>query len=1052
MQAATLRIAQTAATAATVSSLLRDVHAVVRDLIPAERFYVALYHGQTDTLTFPYVAGAPAEGLAPRRPGKGLTEYVLRTGEPLLATPQVTGELKRRGEVEPELGPNGDWLGVPLRTADRTFGVVAAQGLDAVRFTERDRMLLEFVATQIACALERRHAEQALRESEERYRTLYDDTPSMYFTVDPDGMVLSVNRFGAAQLGYTVEELVGQSVLRVFHDADKAAARERVAECLAHPGRVFHCELRKVRRDGSMLWVKETARATRGRSVEPVVLIVCEDITERKRAEEDLQRERRLFMGGPAVVFRWIADTAGRVEYVSPNVHVVFGYTADDFVSGRVLYEQVIHPEDLSRVVAELDAYGERGAARLQQFYRIVRKDGGVRWLDDFTVFARDEHGRVTHYEGYVLDVTHRRHAEEALRAAEEKYRSMFENAMEGIFQTTPDGRILTANPAVARMLGYESPATLIAQTSDLARQLYADPSRRAEFRRALEERGSVTGFTTQVYRRDGSLIWVSITARAVVDEAHQPLYYEGTIEDITERQRAEEAAAAQQRFLRQVIDLNPNLIFVKDRQGQFTLVNQGLADLYGAAVERLLGRTDADFNPNPAEVERYLRDDRDVMDTGRPKFIAEEPNTDVRTGITRWFQVIKVPLVSPDGVARHVLGVATEITQRKELESQLRQAQKMEAVGQLAGGVAHDFNNMLTAIIGLSALLLRDRTLAGPHRREVEEIQDAARRAATLTQQLLAFSRRQVLQPTVLDLNVVVAEMEELLRRLVGEHIELATSLATDLGLVRVDRNQLEQAIVNLVVNARDAMSGGGWLTIETANAELDAAYAESHPGAQPGRHVLLAVTDTGVGMDRETQTRIFEPFFTTKERGKGTGLGLASVYGIVKQSGGWIWVYSEPGRGSTFKIYLPRVEEPPERAVSRIAVEEPAGGTETVLLVEDESAVRGLAREALEQFGYQVLEAADGAQAVLLARDYPDRIHLLLTDVVMPGMPGSELAERLARARPDIRILFTSGYADTAVSRRGVLALDVAFLQKPYTPEVLARKVREVLDAPPR
>jgi len=514
------------------------------------------------------------------------------------------------------------------------------------------------------------------------------------------------------------------------------------------------------------------------------------------------------------------------------------------------------------------------------------------------------------------------------------------------------------------------------------------------------------------------------------------------------ERERGEEDRRRQQEFLRQVIDLNPNLIFVKDWDGRFTLVNRALAEMYGARVQDLIGKRDADFNPNPEEVERYLRDDREAMTSGDPKFILEEPNTDAQTGAQRWFQVIKVPLRSADG-APQVLGVATEITHRKELESRLRQAQKMEAVGQLAGGIAHDFNNVLTAILGYTLLLLKDPTLPASHREDVEEIQQAAQRAALLTQQLLAFSRKQVLQPTVLDVNEVVAGMKTLLRRLLGEHLALVTLLHPRPVFVRADRGQLEQVIVNLAVNARDAMPAGGTLTIETEAVELDRRYVVAHPGSHPGPYVLLVVSDTGVGMDAETRGRVFEPFFTTKVVGKGSGLGLATVYGIVKQSGGYITVTSEPARGSIFKVYLSRVEAVTATPVVRSAPEDPRGGTETVLVAEDEAAVRTLARRALQRFGYRVLVAGNGQEALALVRESGDPIDLLLTDVVMPEMGGRELAEHLVRERPATRVLFTSGYTDAAVLQAQGSGLVSAFLPKPYTPVQLARKVREVLDA---
>jgi len=515
------------------------------------------------------------------------------------------------------------------------------------------------------------------------------------------------------------------------------------------------------------------------------------------------------------------------------------------------------------------------------------------------------------------------------------------------------------------------------------------------------------------------------------------------------ERKRIEEERRGQQEFLRQVIDLNPNLIFVKDWDGRFTLVNRALAELYGTSPEELVGKRDADFNPNSEEVKQYLNDDREAMTSGRPTFILEEPNTDARTGRRRWFQVIKVPLRSAEGEPR-VLGVATEITHRKELESQLRQAQKMEAVGQLAGGIAHDFNNVLTAVLGYTRLLLKDTSLPEQARGDVQEIEQAARRAASLTQQLLAFSRKQMLQLIVLDVNEVVQGMRSLLRRLIGEHITLVATLDPQPTLVRADQGQLQQVIVNLAVNARDAMPAGGTLTIATSAVDLGPSFVVARPGSQPGPHILLQVTDTGMGMDAETRGRVFEPFFTTKSVGKGSGLGLATVYGIVKQSGGYIDVSSEPTRGSAFTVYLPRVFDGVPAPQETPAVEPPGAGGETVLLVEDESGVRSLARRALQRFGYRVLEAGNGEEALMVARQHQEPIDLLLTDVVMPEMGGRELAHVLKRERPTTRVLYTSGYPDTAGLQEEVQEAVVAYLPKPYTPEELAQKVRDVLDAP--
>ncbi len=389
------------------------------------------------------------------------------------------------------------------------------------------------------------------------------------------------------------------------------------------------------------------------------------------------------------------------------------------------------------------------------------------------------------------------------------------------------------------------------------------------------------------------------------------------------------------------------------------------------------------------------------------------------------------------------------EVNERKSSEAQLRQSQKMEAVGQLAGGVAHDFNNLLTAITGHSELCLLRLESKDPAYHHLEQIKKAGDRAAALTRQLLAFSRKQILQPKIIDLNQVVVDLNKMLQRLIGEDIDLLMGLAADVGMVKADPNQLEQILLNLSINARDAMPRGGRLTIETSNAHLGDEFTRDHVAVRPGQHVMLAVSDNGSGMDAETQAHIFEPFFTTKEVGKGTGLGLATVYGIVRQSGGSIWVYSEVGRGTTFKIYLPLAEGPAEAA--RVVTDnlESFKGTETVLLVEDEDVVRDMATEILRESGYHVLEAKHGPEALMLARKHPEVIHLMLTDVVMPKMSGRELAEQLTPQRQEMKVLYMSGYTDDAIVHHGVLEEGMAFIGKPFTPSALARKIRELLDA---
>ncbi len=545
----------------------------------------------------------------------------------------------------------------------------------------------------------------------------------------------------------------------------------------------------------------------------------------------------------------------------------------------------------------------------------------------------------------------------------------------------------------------------------------------------------------------DGRTIWLRTSKVPLRDASGAVFGVLGMYEDVTEqRQAAIDLHESEERFRATFEQAAVGIAHVAPN-GRWLRVNQRLCEMVGYTREELLAATFQEIT-HPDDLPADLENVRKLLAGDIQNYSMEKRY--IRKDRTAAWIALSVSLArDAEGRPKYFISVIEDIEPRRRAEEQLLQAQKMESVGQLAGGVAHDFNNLLTAILGYCDLILGDEKSS--HRSELEEIKHAGERAAVLTRQLLAFSRKQVFHLELLDLNDVVVNMESMLRRLIGEDVRLTSTLSSEIGRVKADPAQIEQVLLNLAVNARDAMPDGGVLRIETSSADVDEAVAAAHAPCAPGRFVVLAVSDTGHGMDSETQRRVFEPFFTTKPKGKGTGLGLATVYGIVSQSGGFVSFSSEPKKGTTFRIYLPRADDSAamkSRSGAHLAT--PPKGTETILMVEDDDGVRRLGCHVLEMLGYTVLCAESGHQALDLARDHKGKIDLVLTDVVMPEMSGREVERRLAEAGHAARVLFMSGYSDDAILQHGVLETGVAFLQKPFTPDSLARKVREVLDAP--
>jgi two-component system, cell cycle sensor histidine kinase and response regulator CckA len=610
-----------------------------------------------------------------------------------------------------------------------------------------------------------------------------------------------------------------------------------------------------------------------------------------------------------------VVDMEGHRIFNSDAYQKILGYSAEELKNSSSLEQ--IHPEDRDRVKAAAAEARRTGVGKNLE-YRIRHKDGTWRVLESTSSVIDNSSGVPEKLVIVNRDITERKQASEALRLSEISSRSVIENAPYGIYRAQASGKLLLVNPALQKMLGYESQGDLL--RLNLAADIYVDPLEQQRVNDLFTNQKDFTDVQVDWKRKDGTPIKARCTGWLVKDGVGGTAYFLVFAEDVTEK----------------------------------------------------------------------------------------------------WL-----------------------------LERQLRMAQKMEAVGRLSGGIAHDFNNLLGVIIGYSQVLKRTLPPGTAFLEHAEEIEKAGQRAAALTRQLLAFSRQQVLAPAVLNLNSLILEMEKMLPRLIGEDIEIVMALDPDTGRVKADQGQLEQVVMNLAVNARDAMPHGGKVVISTANATLDEAWTRQHPGSKVGDFVRLSVGDTGTGIDAETLAHIFEPFFTTKERGKGTGLGLATVYGVVKQSGGYVWVESAPGKGASFEIYLPRIEEQVTVVEPGAPVVETFSGAETVLLVEDADALRKLTHMLLEQHGYRVLVAANGAEALQLMEQKPERINLLLTDVVMPGLNGRALAERLGPLQPGLKVLYMSGYTDDAIVNHGVLESGTHLLHKPFSEESLIRKVREVLDA---
>jgi len=1042
------------------------------------------------------------------------------------------------------------------------------------RRTIRDEQGVElFREGSVEDITERKRAEEALKSSEAELRALFASMSDIIIVFNDQGRQLKIAPTETPHLYKPVAERIGKTIHETFPKDRADFFLDQIREALAK-----NCTRRveySLTINGNEFWYDGSVSPM----TENTVIWVARDITERKLAEEDRkrlaaeiekQRERldNIVSTVPGVVWEaWGEPDAAiqQLNFISDYVETMLGYSVEEWLSTPNFWLQIVHPDDRERAAKEATEAFTNSKSRNAIEFRWIKKDGTTLWVESTSTVVTDADGRPIGQRGVTTDISERKRAGEALRESEARYRDMVENARDIIYAHDLSGKYTSMNRAGGEITGYTTEEALAMSMLDTVAPEYIPKAREMTQRKLAGE--NVTAYEMEILAKDGHRIPVEVNTWLMHQDS-VPVGVTGIARDITQRKEAEAQLRFQKSLLESQNEASIDGILVVAPDGKVLSYNRRFCELWGLSEEQLAAKNDGsalesvinlvaapekflhrvkhlyEHPDETSQEEIELKDGRvfdrhsapvrgpageyygrvwyfhDITDRKRaqaeltrlaaavqqtadsilitdpagnieyvnpaferitgysneealghnprilksgknnPAVYADLWQTIKRGGVwegqlvnkkkdgTMFSERATISAVrDKSGQVTHYVAVKKDMTHEIQLEDQLRQSQKMEAIGQLAGGVAHDFNNLLTAINGYSSLALQRIDVDSPIKSYLEEIKKAGDRAANLTRQLLAFGRKQILQPVPLNLNDIVTDMNKMLRRLIGEDIELNAKLDPKLKTIKADPGQIEQVLVNLVVNARDAMPSGGDLTIETTAVELDSDYAGKRVGVVPGRYVMLAVSDTGTGMSEEVRARIFDPFFTTKDKGKGTGLGLSTVYGIVKQSGGNIWVYSEEGRGTTFKVYLPQFETA-EKMESLKPESEIPHGSETILLLEDEDMVRNLTRQILESAGYKVVEAARGEEAIKRFKAENGSIDLLLTDVVMPEMSGKEVADRICELRPSAKVLFMSGYTDEAIVHHGVLDSNVQFIQKPFTPAALAIKIREVLE----
>lgn len=916
---------------------------------------------------------------------------------------------------------------------------------------------------------ERKQAEKELLEGKERYNALFERSLDCVYVHDLEGNFIDANATALNLLGYKKEESKSLNFLSLIDEDQLPLALKGIREIIKTGHHKHPYEFKLKCKDDSEVIVEAKAFSILINDKNHSIIGIARDITEQKKTADALreseQRMRTLLRNLPGMAYRCHNTQDWPMDFASDGASELIGYEPDDKQADVMLiFANLIHPDDKQRVWDTVQKSVKSGVP-FEIEYRIQTLSGQEKWVWERGRAVTAEGEEPCILEGFITDITLNKSAEKALRESEKQYRLLANNVSDVIWTMDMEQRFTFLSPSIQKLRGYAPDEaikipleeTLTPESYEKAVQIIMEEIAREGEPGVPQDRSRT--FELNQICKDGSTLWTEVTTSFLRDESGSPYGIVGITRDISDRKRAEKAFRKSEARYRLLAENVTDVIWTMNLNLQYTYQSPSVEKMRGYTVEEAMAQKVEEQLTPPSFilVMRHLAKEMEIERSGigdPSRSLTLELEMYNKNGSILWTEATMAFLRDRDGKPTGILGVSRNITERKQsekektsLEQQLRQSQKMEAVGRLAGGVAHDFNNILTGINGYTEMLLDGLDPGDPMCADLKEILTAGEQAAGLTNQLLAFSRKQVITPKVILPNEILERSQKMLRRIIGEDIELVFIPEKRLGRIKADPAQLNQVLVNLAVNARDAMLEGGKLTIQTQNVDLDEAFCKSHVGAEPGRYAMLSVTDTGHGMNEETKSKIFEPFFSTKSRDHGTGLGLATVYGIVKQNKGFISVHSEQHIGTTFKVYFPRVNEKADDLTKVVDSNLPTG-KEMILLVEDEDMVRGLAKKILEKYGYKVVEMDNGSYAVMWVEKHDDVIDLLLTDVIMPGMNGMDLHKKLLEKRPGLKALFMSGYTENVIAQHGVLDKGTKFIKKPFKIETLMRKVREMLD----